>query len=375
MGSSIPGRHICAGVAVVLLCITTRVTAVAAQDSTARVPDVVCASKPGERQSCAANTGAGVTLLRETGSLACVLGVTWGYDQQSIWVTDGCSAQFALGKAKRDSWGTFTPGTGFKVVNTDKGDLNFSLYTYVRYLNQKGLDPTYTDAYGNTVPVQQRQDVQFQKVILYFRGWILSPRFRYLTYVWSTNTSQGSVRAGRRRRQPHVQHQQPPHRRRRDLRPARRALDRGSMARLAPGGQPPHRRRVLPALLHHRHLGPRRGGRSSQLHRHAGEQPQSTGRGRRPAGQRTQHRSRRPSSGCRPPANSGGREAPSATSKITRSSRRDLRHTTPTAWRTARASPTRTTSRTCRFVCRTAGSSSRQISSARGSRSRMHATR
>ena len=374
MGSSIPGRHLCAGVAVILLCITTRVTAVAAQDSTARVPDVVCASKPGERQSCAANTGAGVTLLRETGSLACVLGVTWGYDQQSIWVTDGCSGQFALGKAKRDSWGTYTPGTGFKVVNTDKGDLNFSLYTYVRYLNQMGLDPTYTDAFGNTVPVQQREDVQFQKVILYFRGWILSPRFRYLTYVWSTNTSQGLSAQVVRRRQPHVQHQQPPHRRRRDLRPARRALDRGSVSRLAPGRQPPDRRRVLPAVLHHRHLGHRRGGRSSQLHRHAGEQPQSTGRGRRPAGQRAQHRLGGPGLAAEHRRIRDPR-APSATSRITRSSRRDSRRTTPTAWRTTRASRIRTTSRTSRSVCRTAGSSSRPISSAPGSGSRMHATR
>jgi hypothetical protein len=166
-------------------------TAVAAQDSTARVPDVVCASKLGGRQNCAANTGAGVTLLRETGTAACVLGTTWGYDQKNIWVSDGCSGEFAVGRGKATSWGAYTPGVGFNVVKTDKGILNFSVYTYVRYLNQMGLDPTYTDAFGNTVPVQQRQDIQFQKVILYFRGWLLSPRFRYLTYVWSTNTSQG----------------------------------------------------------------------------------------------------------------------------------------------------------------------------------------
>lgn len=162
-----------------------------AQEAAARPPDVVCASKPGERQTCAAATGKGVTLLRETGDVACVLGATWGYDQKDIWVADGCSAAFAVGPETATTWGTFTPGAGFKVVKTGKGELNFSLYTYVRYLNQMGLDPTYTDAFGNTAPVQQRQDVQFQKVILYFRGWLLSPRFRYLTYVWSTNTSQG----------------------------------------------------------------------------------------------------------------------------------------------------------------------------------------
>ena len=187
----IPRWRLAGSLAVIVLASSVGATAAAAQDSTARVPDVVCASERGERQSCMANTGAGVTLLRETGSVACVLGTTWGYDQQSIWVSHGCSAEFAVGQENVKFWGTYTPGVGFNVVKTDKGILNFSVYTYVRYLNQMGLDPTYTDAFGNTVPVQQRQDVQFQKVILYFKGWLLSPRFRYLTYVWSTNTSMG----------------------------------------------------------------------------------------------------------------------------------------------------------------------------------------
>jgi hypothetical protein len=178
-----------AGAAV--LGVSTSPIALDAQDSIARRPDVVCASKPGERQTCAANTGAGVTLLRTVGSAVCELGRTWGYDQKAIWVSDGCSAEFAVGQGGREAWGTYTPGTGFKVANGDKGDLNITIYGYVRYLNQLGLDSTYTDAFGNTRTLDRRQDIQLQKVNIQFLGWLMSPKFRYLAYVWTSNVSMG----------------------------------------------------------------------------------------------------------------------------------------------------------------------------------------
>ncbi len=37
------------------------------------------------------------------------------------------------------TYGRYTPNFGFKVVNTEYGDLNISVYTYARYLNQLGL--------------------------------------------------------------------------------------------------------------------------------------------------------------------------------------------------------------------------------------------
>jgi hypothetical protein len=88
-------------------------------------------------------------------------------------------------------WGTYTPNLGFKVANTDRGDMSISLYTYGRYLNQLGLDSTYTDAFGNVKSVQQRQDFQLNKVQIKFLGWILDPKFRYFLYAWSSNASQG----------------------------------------------------------------------------------------------------------------------------------------------------------------------------------------
>jgi hypothetical protein len=69
--------------------------------------------------------------------------------------------------------------------------MSIALYTYARYLNQKGLDNTYTDAFGKTKTVQQRQEVQLQKVQIKFLGWILDPKFRYFLYAWSSNATQG----------------------------------------------------------------------------------------------------------------------------------------------------------------------------------------
>ncbi|HEX9167288.1 MAG TPA: hypothetical protein VF862_15340, partial [Gemmatimonadales bacterium] len=52
-------------------------------------------------------------------------------------------------RAGKKGFGSFTPGTGFKVADTEHGDLNLKLFTYIRYLNQLGLDDSYTDAFGN----------------------------------------------------------------------------------------------------------------------------------------------------------------------------------------------------------------------------------
>jgi hypothetical protein len=88
-------------------------------------------------------------------------------------------------------WGTYTPNLGFKVADTEYGDLNVSIYTYIRYLNQLGLNSSYTNYFGVTSSVQQRQDIQIQKVQIKFLGWLLNPKFRYFLYAWTSNASQG----------------------------------------------------------------------------------------------------------------------------------------------------------------------------------------
>jgi len=80
---------------------------------------------------------------------------------------------------------------GFKLAEGEMGSLNFSLYTYVRYLNQNAIDDTYTDAFGNTKTLDKRNDVQLQKVKMTFKGWVYDPNLGYNAYVWTSNAAQG----------------------------------------------------------------------------------------------------------------------------------------------------------------------------------------
>ena len=157
---------------------------------------IVCASKPGERTNCAADTSAGVVLKRSTGESPCLLGRTWGYDQANIWVSDGCSGEFITGEAAQPETTKpkplqYIPNVGFLLVDGEKGQIYFRLFSYARYLNQRNLDETYVDAFGNTQTIARRQDVQLQKFFAPFSGWFLTPKFRYYLYVWSANTAQG----------------------------------------------------------------------------------------------------------------------------------------------------------------------------------------
>jgi len=87
--------------------------------------------------------------------------------------------------------GRYTPNLGFRLANTEYGDLNVSIYTYVRYLNQLGLNDSYMDAFGNTKTVKNRQDLQLLKLQIKFLGWMLSPKLRYFLYAWTSNANQG----------------------------------------------------------------------------------------------------------------------------------------------------------------------------------------
>jgi len=80
---------------------------------------------------------------------------------------------------------------GFLLYDGDQGQIYFRLFSYARYLNQRNLDPTYVDSFGNTHTVPLRQDMQLVKFFAPFSGWYLTPKFRYYLYVWSANTSQG----------------------------------------------------------------------------------------------------------------------------------------------------------------------------------------
>ena len=55
-----------------------------------------CESNDGARHYCSADTGAGVQLRRQISDSPCIQGSTWGYDQQGVWVDQGCRADFTV---------------------------------------------------------------------------------------------------------------------------------------------------------------------------------------------------------------------------------------------------------------------------------------
>ena len=112
---------------------------------------LTCTSEPGARQHCAADTSAGVALMKSTGPSACLLGKTWGYDSAGVWVADGCGGEFQLGQQAGaappvsppsgkpnepiETWGEFSPGQGFLIGRGDAGELSISGYALARYIN------------------------------------------------------------------------------------------------------------------------------------------------------------------------------------------------------------------------------------------------
>jgi DUF3011 family protein len=189
-------------VALIVLLIPFTARAQATEPQPAQPPvgvTITCASKLGERRECPADTSRGVVLMRSYGQAACLLGKSWGYDDKGVWVSDGCVADFLVGKntpaapapEPEKKAPRYVPNAGFLIVEQDKGQMYVRLFSYARYLNQLGIDETYTDAFGQVHTVQRRQDAQLQKFFLPFSGWFLTPKFRYYLYVWSANTSQG----------------------------------------------------------------------------------------------------------------------------------------------------------------------------------------
>src|SRR4051812_35209794 len=104
---------------------------------------------------------------------------------------DPASAPSEEGGKTREKSGKYTPNFGYRVAFTEFGDVNISILAYVRYLNQRNLDPTYTNASGATSAIQQRQDVQLNKVQIKFLGWVWNPKLRYYVYAWTNNAAAG----------------------------------------------------------------------------------------------------------------------------------------------------------------------------------------
>lgn len=193
-------------------CLATLLAAMPGTLRAQSVATVLCSSDDGERQHCAADTSAGVTLSRTTSEAACLLGKTWGYDDQTIWVVGGCAGEFVVASRGRESpaavpqtltpaipdgdaykpietWSKFEAGKGFLVGRTKIGELSISAYLLLRYLNQLPPGQTFVDHVGRKHEIDARNDIYSHRVMVFLKGWLGIPKFRYQIILWTVNTT------------------------------------------------------------------------------------------------------------------------------------------------------------------------------------------
>jgi hypothetical protein len=91
-------------------------------------------------------------------------------------------------------WGEFNPGRGFRIAKSEKGDLNISVYMVARYLNQLPASHTAVDHLGRPLPVFPRNDFQFHRVLIWIYGYLFSPKFNYMAFLWTVqDTNQNAI--------------------------------------------------------------------------------------------------------------------------------------------------------------------------------------
>lgn len=66
--------------------------------------NITCESPQNRYQFCNVNTRGGVRLVRQLSSTECRKGDTWGYDDNGIWVDQGCRAEFSVRNRQGNSY-------------------------------------------------------------------------------------------------------------------------------------------------------------------------------------------------------------------------------------------------------------------------------
>lgn len=89
--------------------------------------------------------------------------------------------------------GEFTPGRGFDMVRTRAGTLNISIYAIARYLNQMPGHQTWQDHLGRDRDFVGRNDFFWHRTMIWFSGWLGTPKLTYVATVWTVFTTQQAL--------------------------------------------------------------------------------------------------------------------------------------------------------------------------------------
>jgi hypothetical protein len=89
--------------------------------------------------------------------------------------------------------GEFTPGSGFDIIQTERGSLNVSAYGLFRYLNQMPGEQTFTDHLGRVRTVKARNDINWHRSFVWLTGFFYDQDLRYNISIWSLPTTQQTL--------------------------------------------------------------------------------------------------------------------------------------------------------------------------------------
>ncbi|MBO9201713.1 MULTISPECIES: hypothetical protein [Niastella] len=91
--------------------------------------------------------------------------------------------------------GELTPGKGFSIVKTKVASLNIGLYSIVRYLNQLPgeHEQTWQDHLGRDRALTGRNDFYWHRVMIWFTGFVMTPKLTYTATVWTIMTTQQTL--------------------------------------------------------------------------------------------------------------------------------------------------------------------------------------
>jgi hypothetical protein len=92
--------------------------------------------------------------------------------------------------------GEFSPGAGFSLMRTARGSINISVYGLFRYMNQYAVGDSFTDHLGRKLPVNPRNDLNWQRTFVWITGFLYDPKFRYNISLWSLPTTQQTLLFG-----------------------------------------------------------------------------------------------------------------------------------------------------------------------------------
>ncbi len=83
------------------------------------------------------------------------------------------------------TYGVFDPGRGYQVAKAPKFDLWISAYVVWRYVNQLPADQSFTDHLGRQFKIDTRNDLEWHRIMVHFRGYAYTPKLTYVLTVWN----------------------------------------------------------------------------------------------------------------------------------------------------------------------------------------------